>query len=229
MSDQDVTFEEEQDIVDFFAKQGAEVDEVEDDGQELPESADELKALLLAEREKVSRRNKTIKMREKALDRINEERESILSKLDELSAAQNQASTTETQNQEYKETLEKWRDSVDDDPKKAIDFALWQINETQSKTADFLAQMQATYDQKLEAIQGDLDPEKLKYRSKIDGLRQNEEFADLDDATLLRFIKAGEKVRIPRGAIGGKKAEVAVDPNQKYDEIREQYKKFMNS
>lgn len=230
MSEQDTTFEEEQDIVDFFAKQGTEVDDSDDDGiGELPESAEELKALLLATQEKVSKRNKTIKKREKALERVQEERESLLSRFDELSRTQNQASTTETQNQDYKENLEKWRESVDDDPKKAIDFALWQINETQSKTADFLAQMQASYDEKLAAVQDSLNPEKLKYKSKLEALRQNETLAHLDDDALLAFVKAGEQIKIPRGAIGGKKAEVAVDPNQAYNEAREKYKQFMNS
>lgn len=200
--------EQEQDIIDLLASQSQEIDNDDVDGlpDDLPSDPDELKAVVKEYQERVAKRNKTIKMRTDATHRMQEELEALKVQLAEVKGSTTNASNVEAQKQEYNETLEKWRNSVEEDPTKAIEFTNWQMTEMQNKVADYIGTLQNKFESQLAEIKGEMNPERQKYRDKIAQARNIPEFADMDDDTILKIIQANSRVA-PRGTVGGKRVE----------------------
>jgi hypothetical protein len=155
---------------------------------------------------------------------------------DELKAVQeqlealktvNNAPNIEAQNAEWKEVQQKWQDSVKDTPELAVDYTNYQVQEMQARTADLIEKMQNSFDEKLERITSEMNPEKLKYRDKIDMLKQNPDFAEMDDGTIMKFIKATEKVPIaPRGTATGKRPTAKTSSDDALKAAKEKYRKM---
>lgn len=224
--DNDTNEVEEESLLDLLAAESGqsedEYDEEIDETNELPDDPEALRALLLKEREIKSKRNKSLKKSKEANHRIQDELKALQDSFEEFRSSPNQSPDVEAQKREQAKAYEELRDSVNDDPSKAVDL----ITDMQNKTVDFLARQQAEFDAKLNKITKDLDPERHKYRDQIATLRNNPRLANLDDDSLIAVIEATGSVK-PRGSIGGRRATVApVDSDEAYKAAREKYAKM---
>jgi chromosome segregation ATPase len=221
---------EEQDIVDLLAAQGGEVEDevvVDEFPTELPDDLDGLKAMLIERDEKIGKRNKTIKKRTEATHRMQDEIQSLQQQIADMKNQTTNASTMEAQKQEYSETLEKWRNSVEEDPSKAVDFVTWQNSETQDKIVNYLADMQTKFDARLAEIEGGMNPERMQNREKINKLKQNPRFANFNDDQLLAVIQATSDIK-PRGTVTGKPVVAKPSKEKALEHARELAKKHFN-
>jgi hypothetical protein len=235
MSDeaQALEVEENIDFTELLATQGEEESDYEGEEldessipDELPEDPEELKALLVAQREQTAKKKKYLNNSKKANHRMQKEIEELAKKLDELSSKPAPVDTG-AKDQEYKEALEQWRESVADDPSKAVDFAQWQTQTMQSQMVDYIANMQSKLENAIEQLNGKTDPERLKYQKKIDSLRGNPEFADVPEEMLIKFIRASEKVKVPRGGLGGQRVNATEKSVEKQiEEAKKQYQNY---
>lgn len=230
MSDE-VQTEEVEDLISLIATQSEEEDN-EDDVEglptDLPEDPDELRQLVSDYQNRVSKRNKTIKKRSEANHRMQEEIEALKAQVDSFKNNSTQASTIEAQKQEQDKALAEWRDSVNDDPGKAVDFATWQANQMQEKVANYLASMKSDLDDQLAAIKGEMNPTRQKYRDKIDQLKSNPRFSGFDDDQLMVLAETLSEVK-PRGSIGGKPVVAAPSKEKKLEELRKQAREYMQN
>ena len=229
---EDVTLDEgqEQDIIELLAKQGLEQDDEGEDESfptELPKSIEDLKSMLAERDERIGKRNLTIKKRTEATHRMQEEIGSLQQQIADLKNTSTTASNTEAQKQEYNETLEKWRNSVEEDPTKAIDFVNWQTSETQNKLVDYVASMQSKFDARLAEIEGGMNPERMENRSKIAQLKANPEYANFTDDQLLTVIKSVGALK-PRGSIGGRSVTSKPSPEKGLAEARAKAKAYFD-
>jgi len=215
--DNEANEEVENDVFDFLATQSEEID---DDNGEIDTDTDDIQVL----KDRISKRNQTIRKSKKANHRIQEENEALEQRLADLETKLNSpAPNAEAQNQERKEVLEQWRDSVADKPENALDYTNAVVGDLKSTVADLLAAQQADFDSRLAQIKSDIDPEKNKYRDKINSLRQNPDFADMDDDVLMKFAKnLSEKV--PRGTVSGRRAMPDSDPDKRLEDLKAKFK-----
>ena len=181
-------------------------EEVEEElTDEIPEDAEELKAMLLREREIKSKRNKSLKKSKQAQHRTQEENELLKQRLDSLEQRLN-GSQPNVEAEKRELEAQEWRDRVADDPTQAIGYADWQQKNLEDRVANYLGSMESRFAEQLGALKGAVDPEKTRYRDTIEALRRKEGFSELDDDTLLKVAKGFEGAKsIPRGDIGGHK------------------------
>jgi len=211
--------EVEKDIIDYLK-----VEDEDSAEEEIDTETDDLDEL----KDRISKRNKTLKKSKQAQKRMQQEIDDLKGIVDKFRDDRESAPNKEAQQQEYKETLEKWRESVRDEPEKALDYAEARIGQMQDQMVDFLAKQQASLESRFGEIDGKLDPERAKYRDKINALRTNPDFEGMDDETLLKFAKALD-TRIPRGTIGGRPAKVEATEEQRLEKLKEQYRKQFNN
>ena len=216
MDNNEPIVEEEQDIIDMLATQSEDTGE---DGSEIDTDTDDIEVL----RDRIAKRNKAIRKSKQANHRIQDEKDALEKRIDELEKLMSSpAPNTEAQKQEQKEALEQWRSSVAEEPGNAIDYVNYQVGDLKQTVVDLLTKQQSSYEAKIAEIKGEIDPEKNKYRDKINALRQNPDFKDLDDKTLMIFAKnLSEKV--PRGTIGGRRATPDNDPDKRLEELKAMY------
>jgi hypothetical protein len=221
--------EKELDVIDLLASQGQEDDHDEDIdySEELPTDPEDLKALILKEREIKSKRNKSLKKSKQANHRMQEELEALQRTVEELKNSSQPS--TGANDKEREEALEAWRESAVDNPAAGIDYTNERIKQLEGNIVGALSSMQEQIEARLSKSISEVDPERIKYRAKVEQLRMNPEFADMDENALLKFAKAMETIRVPRGGVGGKKATVTTDPESEYKSARERYAKILRS
>ena len=215
--DNEANEEVNDDVFDFLATQS---DEIDDESGEIDTDTDDIAVL----KERISKRNQTIRKSKRANHRIQEENEALEKRLADLETKFNSsAPNAEAQNQERKEVLEQWRESVADKPENALDYTNAVMGDFKGSVADLLNAQQESFERQIAEIKGEIDPEKNKYRDKINSLRQNPDFADMDDKTLMVFAKnLSEKV--PRGAIGGRRVSSDPDPDKRLEDLKAKFK-----
>jgi myosin heavy subunit len=221
---------EEKDIIDILAEQGAEVDDIDDDDYEageLPDDAEALKSLLLKEREIKSKRNKSLRKKDQAVHRMQDELKSMQEMIEDLRNGQNQSPDVEAKRREQEEVLGQWRDSVADKPENAIDYTNQRISQMESGIASMFAQLQESFTSELAGIKGEMNPEKVKYRDKINQLKANSKFAGLGDDVLLTIVQGMSDIKVPRGNVGGKAVEPQKSTEKQYEELRERARKLI--
>lgn len=207
--------ETEESLIDLLATQS---EEVEDTVEEIDVDTDDIEIL----KERIAKRNKSLKKSKQANHRIQEENAAMLARMEELEKKiPSTQPVVEAEKREQTEAYEKLLDSVNDNPSLAVGL----IKETQDKMVDFLARQEAEYEAKIAALRNEFDPEKGKYRDDIARLRSNPELKDMDDDSLIKFIKASSGIT-PRGVVGGRKASVVPDPEAINKETREKYRKM---
>jgi len=208
--------EEEVDVVSLFATESEE----DDDGYEDEVESDDLDAV----KERLAKRNKSLRKSKQAIHRVTEENKALLERLEriEQSMSNKSAPNAEVQQQEREKALAEWRDSVAENPEKAVDFATWQASQIQDSVVGYLAEMKREFASQLAEIRGATNPEKLKYEAELNMMRSNPEFDGLDDDVLLKFIRASKTAnsKIPRGSLGGKRASVHAEDFKMNDDIR---------
>jgi len=222
--DEALNEEAEQDLVDLLAKQGEEVEGVEEvDGlpDDLPEDPAELRQLITDYQSRVGKRNKTIKRRSEANHRMQDEIDELKQQLASFQNQSTSASDVETQNQEREKVLESWRESANDDPGKAIDFAMSQIGDAQGKTVEYLAKMQQNFEDQIASLKGEMNPKRQKYREKIDQLKSNPRFSGFSDDQLETLAETLGGVK-PPSTIGGKPVVATKTKEKRRDELRKQ-------
>jgi SMC interacting uncharacterized protein involved in chromosome segregation len=221
----------EEDLIDLLASQSEQddgegnVDEIPD---ELPDDPDELRAILNKTRDQVRKRNRIIRQKDKTSHRKDEELEALQRQIDELRNNSTNASNVEAQKQEQQKAIDEWRDSVSEDPSKAVDFATWQANEMQSRVVDYLAQMQQSFNDQIASIKGEINPTRQKYRGKIEQLKLNPKFAGFSDDQLMVLAESLSEVK-PRGSIGGKPIVAEKAKEQKLEELRKRAREYLQN
>lgn len=216
--------EEEVNVVDLFVKDESELDNDFEYEDEEVDTDEEVGADVLKER--LSKRNKSLKKSKQAIHRMQEEQSALQRQFEELKATMNSNSQTpvdvEAQKKARSEELEEWRNSVADDPSKAVDFASWQTQQTQEKVVDYIVEMRKEYDAKIAELKGATNPDRQKYAEELKAMSMNPKWSGLDDDTKIEVIKSmkGAVGKIPRGNVGGKRASVEPEEFKMTDEIR---------
>ena len=209
--------EEEVDVISLLATQSEEVIDEDDDSEEESTDSGVLK-------ERLAKRNKSLKKSKQAVHRIQEENEALQTRLEKLEEklASNPPSATDTEakNREQKEALEQWRTEIGDNPEKAVDFSNWQMTNLQDNIVNYIAEMKTAFESEIAELRGATNPDKLKYQEQIDRLKSNPELSGIDDKALMQFIKATSGVKVPRGGVGGQRATVKPEEFKMDDEIR---------
>jgi hypothetical protein len=201
--------EEEITALSLLVNQGVEGDDTDDedeDSGDIPETVEELKAFALKQKEIIAKRNKSLKKAKQAQHRTQEESNTLQSQFEKLEAKVNGIgqSTVETDNLAKEE--QEWRDRVEDDPTKAVEYMDWKTQQQNQNLAAFLGQKFGEFEQSINALRNETDPEKLEYRKEIAQLKATPQFAHLDDATALTVAKALKNAKVPgRGTLGGKR------------------------
>lgn len=222
MADEAVALEEETEtsVLDFLANQSVEVeDELEDEPEVESEDIDVLK-------ERVSKRNKSLKKSKQAIHRLQEENQDFQKRFEELEAKLSQPAPVDAgaQKQEQQEALDKWRTEISDNPEKAVDFSNWQMSQLQESVVGVVTSMKQSFDEQLAELKGATNPERVKYKDQMDKLRaSNPDFAGLDDTTLMAVVKATSGVKIPRGNPSGQKATKQPSADDLIKELTEKY------
>lgn len=223
-----VTEEVEQDFASLLAVESEEVSEEVDDvySGELPEDPAELKQMLIDAQSRVGKRNKTLKMRTDANHRIQDELKAVQDQLEVLKNSNNQAPNVEAQSAERKEARTNWQDSVAEKPEVGIDYTDMQVSELKDNFATYITEMKASQEARIEELEARLDPERMKNREKIDQLRSNPALANMDDDTLMAFLKAGSGIKQTRGSIGGRRAEQKPTAEKQLEADRKRAKEY---
>lgn len=221
--------EEEITALSLLVNEGATDDdniEDEDESGELPETVEELKALALAQKEKIAKRNKSLKKAKQAQHRTQDENNTLQSQFEALEAKVDGIGQPNVEADNLAKEEQEWRDRVEDDPTQAIGYMDWKQSQLQNNLANFLSQKLGQIEQNFNSLKSDTDPEKLEYRKEIAQLKATPEFADLDDATALKVARALKSAKVPgRGGIGGKR--VTAQPKAKGEEMTDEIKRAM--
>lgn len=192
--------EQEVDVLSLLATQSdTEVDEEEDEAPETLETAlEQIQAL----RERVSKRNKSLRKSKDAQHRTQDEYNALAERLEALE--QRPSPTNDRSEQQEQEALA-WRDRVDDDPKEAIGYVDSKLASFEDRMARFMESKFGEISGKMTEWQGATNPERREYAKQMETLRGNPAFASLDDDTLLTVAKglATAKVKTPPAGIGG--------------------------
>lgn len=213
--------EKEVDVISLFAAQGEEDNDEIMENTELPETAEELKALLLQERDIKSKRNKSLRKSKDANHRMQDEMKSLQDQIGELKNSMNKPET-EARKREQDEVRAEWRTSVAEDPDKMSDYVAWENAQTQDSVINYIAEMKRDFDSQLADLKGATNPEKMQYQEELNILRTNPDLADFSDEALIKFAKATKAAteRIPPGSLGGKRATVSQEEFKVTDELR---------
>ena len=216
----DMVTEDEVDIIDMLATQS------ESDNEEVDEidlDTDDIEVL----KERIGKRNKALKKSKQANHRMQDELADLKGMVEQLRDNPPTAQNADAQRQEQKEVLDQWRESVADKPENSIEYTNLAMGDLKTTVADLLSAQQEAFDAKIAEITGKIDPEVNKYRDKVNSLRQNPDFAGMDDKTLTVIAKnLSEKV--PRGSISGKPARAEADDDKRLEDLKARYKSQYN-
>lgn len=202
--------EQEMDLVGLLAKQG-EGDEIDDDDEiegEIPSDPKELRTLVETLKERVSKRNKSLKKAKEAQHRTEQEKNDILARLEAMDKKIESSRQSSQGAAELERQAQEWAEKVELDPTKAIEYADWKQEQLEGKIANYLGNELKSLRDEIAALKGATNPEMLQYKTEVDMLRGNPDFAALDDATLLNLARGLRKAapKKPRGGIGGQRA-----------------------
>jgi len=184
--------------------------EDEDESGELPATIEGLTALVLEQKEKITKRNKSLKKSKQAQHRTQDENNTLQNQFEaletRLDAKVDGIGKPNVEAESLAKEEQEWQDRVEDDPTQAIGYMNWKNTQRDQNLASFLSQKLGQIEQNFNELKSGTDPEKLEYRSEIAQLRATPEFADLDDATALKVAKALKATKVPgRGGISGKR------------------------
>lgn len=205
MSDDSIALEnEEYEDVDVLSLIGNQAEEdVDEEDIDDDEDLDTLK-------ERLSKRNKSLKKSKQAIHRIQEENETLQKRLDALeSTVNNRRDTTDSANDEQE--AQEWADRVLDNPAEAIKYADYKQKKLEAGISNWATTFEAKIMERLDALDGKTNPELQVYSDALAVLRADPDFQGMSDNELLPFARKlkNMKVRQPRGSVAGKKAPAA--------------------
>jgi hypothetical protein len=200
--------------------------EEEDESNEIPETIDELKAFALKQKETIAKRNKSLKKAKQAQHRTQEESNTLQTQYEKLEAKVDGIGKPNVEAENLAKEEQEWRDRVEDDPTQAVAYMDYKAQKQNQNLAAFLGQKFGEFQESIDSLRSDTDPEKLEYRKDIAQLKANPEFAHLDDAQALVVAKALKSAKVPgRGTVSGKR--VTGTPKPKTHELSEEDKTKM--
>jgi hypothetical protein len=184
--------------------------EEEDESGELPATIEGLTALVLEQKEKITKRNKSLKKSKQAQHRTQDENNTLQSQFEaletRLDAKVDGIGKPNVEAESLAKEEQEWQDRVEDDPTQAIGYMNWKNAQRDQNLASFLSQKLGQIEQNFNELKSSTDPEKLEYKSEIAQLKATPQFAHLDDATALTVAKALKATKVPgRGSVGGKR------------------------
>ena len=197
-------------------------DEDEDSG-ELPETAEELRAFALKQKEIIAKRNKSLKKAKQAQHRTQEESNTLQSQFEALEQKVNGIGKPNVEAENLAKEEQEWRDRVEDDPTQAVGYMDWKNAQMANNIASYLGGKFTELESTINTLKSDTNPERLEYRKEIAQLRANPEFADLDDDMALKLAKALKSTKVVggRGTVGGKRVVATPSSTEVMtDEIR---------
>ena len=216
MSD-DNTFDEEMEQVDVLSLMASESQE--DDEDEVDEDTEDVDVL----KERVSKRNKSLKKSKQAIHRLQEENDALMERLDRLEGQinSNKGQDTAVDPAKLEQEAQEWMDRVADDPVNAIKYADWKQSQLEQGLSNWAQKFEDKMMQKLNALDSATNPERIKYESEIGILKQRPEFKDMADEQLIPFAKMLKETKVsrPRSPVGGQRAEA---PEKKFELTPEQ-------
>jgi phosphopantetheine adenylyltransferase len=208
--DDAVVTEEEVDVLSLLATESEPAEnEDSEENVDIPDTVEELKALLEEKNETIHKRNVSLRKAKAAQGRTQEEKDAFVTRLDALE----QRGTTAQPNVEAENLAkeeQEWLDRVEDDPTQITAYMNWKNAKFEGRLVSYLDNKFGEFDGSLAELR--VSPEKTKYAKEIAALKSRDGFANLDDDTLITVIKGLEqaKVKQPRGtAKGGKVASIA--------------------
>jgi len=203
MSESELETSEDVDVISLLANESTE-DDSEESYDTIPETADELKALLLKEREIKSKRNASLKKSKQATHRVMEENDALLKRLDQIDARIGGQQPNQ-EAEKFEQEAQQRRDRAIDNPDEMPGYIDWKQEQSEARLARFLVDKFDSFEQKISGLRQETDPEMQKYKTQMDTLRSKDGFSELDDATLLNVTKAlaSAKVKQPRGTVHG--------------------------
>lgn len=214
MSDDSIALgnEEEMDVLSMLAEQGgAEEDE------ETEEETEDLAEL----KERLSKRNKSLKKSKQANHRMQSEIDELRKMVDEVRQSSAGKQNTQVDPAKLEQEAQAWADRVLDNPAEAIKYADYKQKQLEAGLENWATTFEQKILQRLDALDGRTNPERIKYEAEIAMLKQNPDFADLDEATLIKFAKNLRAVK-PRSSVAGRRApaseggkKFALTPEQK--------------
>lgn len=218
MSTEDIGNEEEYEEVDVLSLLAAQSEEEEDEVEE--DESDDVDVL----RERISKRNRALRKKEKAIERMQQEYDAVVERLEKLENAppKPQGGTVDRENQERE--AQEWIDRVADDPVNAIKYTDKKQAQFEERVAAFLGDKLGQIEQMIQSLDGRTNPERVKYEQEIETLRRLPEFRDKSDEELIPVAKVlkSSKVKSPRGVVNGRK--VAQTQEKKFeltDEVKQ--------
>jgi len=207
---------EEIDVLSLMATQSYEEEDA--DPEEDTEDVDVLK-------DRVSKRNKGLKKSKQAIHRLQDENKALMDRLDKLEGLVGQVNNGQSNTVDaakLEQEAQAWMDRVADDPVNAIKYADWKQSQLEQGLSNYLTKFEEKIMQKLGALEGATNPERIKYENEIAILKQNPDFSGMSDEQLIPFAKMlkNTKVTRPRSSVSGKRAS---EPEKKpviSDEIK---------
>lgn len=201
---------EDLDLVSLLADQGEadESDNEDDSNGEIPSDPEELKAYALELRDRVSKRNKSLKKAKDAVHRADKEKSEALALYEKLEAKFDSSKQSTQGAADLERQAQEWAEKVELDPTKAIDYADWKQQQLEEKVANYLGSELQTLRAEIASLKGATNPEMLEHKAEVDLLRSNPQFAELPDDALLSLAKGLKKARVrqPRGSVTGQRA-----------------------
>ena len=213
--------EEEVDVISLLAEQGRKDEDMDTDEEELSE--DELSSLPEKAREIIenirAKKNKTIRKRTEAQHRTQKELDALAEanrKMAEELESMRQGKSAEPGQEPPGIDPEEWKNRIEDDSTAVIDY-VGKVQEAQNqRLAEFLqSEFSKIYDA-IGGLKSATDPERAKYRDKIEVLSKDPRFSGLDENALIAVAKAMSEVKVPaRGTVAGRR--IVKKPERKPD------------
>ena len=209
---------EEVDVLSLMASQSDEDDENENDEDDT-EDTDVLK-------ERVAKRNKSLKKSKQAVHRLQDENKDLMDRLDKLEGlvnSKNDGQSNTVDAAKLEQQAQEWMDRVADNPAEAIKYADWKQAQLEQGLNNWATTFEERMLEKIGMLEGATNPERIKYENEVAILKQNPDFEGYTDEQLVPFAKMlkNTKVRRPAGPVGGKRASetkekrFALTPEQK--------------
>jgi phosphopantetheine adenylyltransferase len=203
--DDDAVVEEEVDVLSLLATESEPVEN--EDGEEnvdIPDTVEELQALLAEKNETIHKRNVSLRKAKAAQGRTQEEKDAFVTRLDALEQrGQNQQPNVEAENLAKEE--QEWLDRVEEDPTQVTAYMNWKQSKFEGRLASFLDTKFGEFNGSLQELR--VSPEKTKYAEAMKTLRTRAGFENLPDETLITVLQGQEQARSkkPRGTVKGGK------------------------
>ena len=195
---------EEIDVLSLMASQSDEDDENETDDDDDTEDTEVLK-------ERVAKRNKSLKKSKQAVHRLQDENKSLMDRLDKLEGlvnSKNDGQSNTVDAAKLEQQAQEWMDRVADNPAEAIKYADWKQAQLEQGLNNWATKFEERMMSKIGVLEGVTNPERIKYENEVAILKQNPDFEGYTDEQLIPFAKMlkNTKVRRPPGTVGGKRA-----------------------